>query len=141
MSRYLSLISLLSFSLFLISACGSSYVEKKIINMATDVGGDLVVYGIEIECFKFEFQRWPLRFSEMEIYQPQVLPCVGLENNSQELWTTYPSAEIKAINEDKALIIIKEKRLKDGSFKPLEKPIHINYQIDYQQKFTHVKDQ
>ena len=116
------------------------YWEDYYAKKAALFSAELVTHGIEMECFKYENQRWPNSFSEMINYEPKVLPCFGFAYKQEKFWEKSPGAIIQGIDEQNALIMITELREKDGSLKTLEQAIHINYHIEYEQHFTRVDD-
>lgn len=130
-------------TVFLSSACLLSscadFLSKRYTEKASDISADIVMHGIEVECFKFENHRWPNSFAEMISYQAKALPCIGLSAEDKQLWEEYPTALIQSVDQERALIIIKEKLDKNGKLLPLKQEIHINYKIDYERIINRVE--
>jgi len=125
---------LLLLCIFVLTSCVSKMLGKHYLTKTSDISSEIVLHGIEMECFKFENARWPNSFGEMILYQPKVLPCLGLDINKGNLWKKYPTALISEIDDKNALIVINEK-IENGKLLPLAQPLHINYNIEYQRHF------
>lgn len=130
--------------ILLLQGCGTllskRYWEGYYTKKATLFSTELVSHGIEIECFKYENKRWPVNFSEMIEYQPQVLPCFGFSIKGKKFWNKAPNAVIQGSDEQNALIIINELRQENGTLKTLPQAVHIYYHIEYERHFTHVNE-